>query len=143
MNPHLSLQQISKWMMGERTPAQEKHVRECPECSAEVVRLEAALTQFRASVRLWADRESSEHPARPGFRWRPARWAWVAAILLMVAAIPIYRDVRDRERKAEMAKADAALLEQVDAGVSRAIAAPMEPLARLMAWDDSRNGDIR
>jgi len=65
------------------------------------------------------------------------RWALVAAALLLLSAIPIYRNVQDRQRQAERARADALLLEQVDAEVSRAVPRPMEPLAKLVSWDFS------
>ena len=46
-----------------------------------------------------------------------------------------------------MARADALLLEQVDAEVSRAVPRPMEPLAKLVSWDfsstDERDGKTR
>jgi len=145
MSPHLSEREISLWMVGERTPQQEQHVRECSECSAELARLEASLALFRGSVRHWSDRQvrvpghlaptrgSRGYPARP----RPLRWALVAAALLALAAVPIYRNVQDRQRQAEIARADALLLEQVDAEVSRAVPRPMEPLVKLVSWDFS------
>jgi hypothetical protein len=136
MNSHLSPEQISRWMMGERTRLEEQHVRECPRCGAEVAVFQSALDAFRSSVRGWSDGQSVVKPVRDGLRARPLRWAWIAATVLLLAAIPIYR--LDQQRKAERAKADAALLEQVDVQVSRAIAAPMEPLAKLMTWDEER-----
>jgi hypothetical protein len=63
------------------------------------------------------------------------RWALVAAALLVLAAVPIYRNAQDRQRQAEIARADALLLEQVDAEVSRAVPRPMEPLVKLVSWD--------
>jgi hypothetical protein len=145
MSQHLSARQISLWMIGERAPQQEQHVRECPECGAELARLEASLALFRGSVRHWSDgqvrvprplaptRGSRGYPARP----LPVRWALVAAALLVLAAVPIYRNAQDRQRQAEMARADALLLEQVDAEVSRAVPRPMEPLVKLVSWDFS------
>ena len=145
MRQHLSSQQISQWMIGERTPQQEQHVRECSECGAELARMEAALALFRGSVRHWSGRQvrvprplaptrrSCGYPARP----HPMRWVLVAAALLVLAGVPIYRNAQDRQRQAEIAKADALLLEQVDAEVSRAVPRPMEPLAKLVSWDFS------
>ena len=136
MNSHLSPEQISKWVIGERTPPEEQHVRECPLCSAEVARFESILAAFAGAVRDCSERQTAVRPLREGRRARPFRWAWVAAaVLLVAAAVPIYRI--DRQRKAERARADAALMEQVDREVSRAIATPMEPLAKLMTWDES------
>ena len=145
MSQHLSSRQVSQWMIGERTPQQEQHVRQCPECGAELARMEAALGLFRGSVRHWSDRQvrvfrpltptrgSRGYPARP----LPVRWALAAATLLLLAAVPIYRNVQVRQRQAEIARADALLLEQVDAEVSRAVPRPMEPLAKLVSWDFS------
>ena len=155
MSQHLSAQQISQWMIGERTPQQEQHVRQCSQCGAELARLEAALALFRGSVRRWSGRQSraeppviaSIFPAQRGSRIQPMRWALVAAALLVLAAIPVYRNAQDRQRQAEIARADALLLEQVDAEVSRAVPRPMEPLVKLVSWDftspDGRDENLR
>ena len=107
--------------------------------------MEASLSLFRGSVRQWSDGQSSSHDrrawkverTRTGFAGQPRLWALVTAMVLMLAVIPIYRDAQDKQRKAELAKADAILLEQVDAQVSRAVPAPMEPLA---PWSSEENG---
>ena len=160
MSQHLSSREVSQWMMGERTSRQEQHVRECPECGAELARMEAALALFRGSVRHWSDGQSravppaigSILPARRGSWAQPLRWALVAAMLLVLAAVPVYRNVQDRQRQAEAAMADALLLEHVDAEVSRAVPRPMEPLVKLVSWDfgstdgsdeKTRNEEIR
>jgi hypothetical protein len=153
MSQHLSSGEISQWMIGERTPQQEQHVRQCSECGAEVARMEAALGLFRDSVRHWSDGQVRvPRPLTPEPRPQPIRWVLVAAALLVLAAVPIYRNAQDRQRQAEIARADALLLEQVDAEVSRAIPRPMEPLVKLVSWDFSstdgsdektRNEEIR
>ena len=143
MSQHLSSPEVSQWMIGERTPQQEQHVRQCPECGAELARMEAAVALFRGSVRHWSDGQKGAEPpaigsilaARLGSRIQPMRWALVAAALLLLAAVPIYRNVQVRQRQAEIATADALLLEQVDAEVSRAVPRPMEPLVKLVSWD--------
>ena len=160
MNGHLSSEQVTRWMTGERTDREEEHVRQCLECAAKIAGLESAMTRFRDSVRDCGERYGSVRlslPARQpairlGFLARPSRWASVAAALLLLAAIPIYTNSRDRRREAEMARADAALLEQVDAGISRAVPEPMEPLVKLVSWnsgsenhanDQAKTGEIR
>ena len=143
MSRHLSSREVSRWIIGERTPQQDQHVRQCPECGAELARMEAALGLFRSSVRHWSEGQSRAEPpaignilpAR-GAAWaQPMRWALVAAALLVLAAVPVYRNVQERRRQAEIAMADALLLEQVDAEVSRAVPRPMEPLVNLVSWD--------
>ena len=143
MSRHLSSREVSQWIIGERTPQQDQHVRQCPECGAELARMEAALGLFRGSVRHWSEGQSrAEAPAigsilaaRRGSWAQPLRWALVAAMLLVLAAVPIYRNVQEKRRQAEIAMADALLLEQVDAEVSRAVPRPMEPLVNLVSWD--------
>ena len=122
--------------------------------------MEAALALFRGSVRHWSDGHSRAEPpaiggilpARRGSWAQPLRWALVAATLLVLAVVPVYRSVQDRQRQAEAARADALLLEQVDAEVSRTVPRPMEPLVKLVSWDfsstdgsdgKSRNKEIR
>jgi thiamine biosynthesis protein ThiC len=141
MKQHLTSEEISKWIAGVRTAQMEEHARECPQCHAEIVRTEAALSMFRSSVRQWSDRQGSPELAsawkagRQRFPVQPMRWALIAAALLMLVTIPIYQGAMEKQRRAETAKADALLLEQVDAGVSRAVPQPMEPLLRLVTWD--------
>lgn len=147
MNRHLSSRQFSRWMIGEHTSPEEHHVRECPECSAELARLEASLSLFRGSVRQWSDRQSSGpdpgawkiERARTGFIGQPRLWALVTAMVLMLAVVPIYRDAQDKQRKAALAQSDAVLMEQVDLQLSRAVPTPMEPLVKLVPWSSEDN----
>jgi len=138
MNPHLPEEKVSNWILGERTMAEEEHVRACPACHAEVARVADALAQFRSAVR-----QAGDSPRLPLVRPAAAygrRWA-LAAVILIAASWPIYRAVTEH-RRAEAARADATLLEQVDAGVSRTIARPMEPLAKWMTWDSKQNHEV-
>jgi hypothetical protein len=136
---HLSAEQISNWIVAGRSqPADrqvEQHVRDCPECRQELLRLEETLSQFGGSVRAWSDRQGAAalpvawKPPRP----QPLRWVLVLGALFVLATVPVYRTAMDR-RQAEQARSDAILLEQVDAALSRTVPAPMEPLARLVSW---------
>jgi hypothetical protein len=133
MSSHLSPEQVAKWIIGERTSPEEQHVLECPQCHAEVARFQAELAEFGSAVRDWSERHTVVKPARNGRYARPLRWAWLAAAAIVLSSVPAYLSARHRQ--AEQTRADAVLMEQIDANVSRAIAAPMEPLARLMTWD--------
>src|SRR5262245_5518235 len=112
MSQHLSSEQISEWMAGERTAQMKDHLGQCPECSAEIARVEAALATFRSSVREWSDQQSSPEIARTWITGResralllqPVRWALIAAALLMLAAIPIYQGAKEKQRRAEAAR---------------------------------------
>lgn len=149
MNGHLSSEQISQWMMGERTPAEEQHARECPACAAELARLEAAIVLFRNTVSAWSEERATvqlplswhDRRAQPSLWKRPWCWAAAAVALLLLALLPAYTAARDRQRKAAMAKADAVLIEQVDADISRAVPASMEPLVQLVSWGSGSTAD--
>ena len=138
---HLSSKDICRWMAGERAAERGAHVRECSLCGAEVARFEGALKRFGGSVREWsAAQPGAQSPGawRADRRWRvrPLRWGLAAAALVVLAVIPVWKSARDRRIAAEAAQADAILMEQVDAQVSRTVPATLEPLANLMAWEN-------
>ena len=136
MNEHLSPQDISRWFAGERSPELERHAGECEECSARLDRLESALAEFRGSAHDWSAAQSASAPQiawRPSVRHMAQRWIMAAASLSILVSASAYWHTRQQTRAAEMARADA-LLEQVDAGISRAVPQTMEPLVNLVAW---------
>ena len=143
MNQHLSSEQIDKWVAGDRTAAAEQHARECTECRAKLAEFEGALALFRGAVHDWSEQQGArsaawgDEPVRPRWHFQPMRWALAGVALLILATIPFAYNAREKQRQAELAKADALLLEQVDAEISRPVPATMEPLVRLVAWDPS------
>jgi hypothetical protein len=88
MNPHLNSEEISGWIIGERSPEAQKHIAVCACCRDEVDRLEYAFWQFRDSGRRW-----SEHWYAVRKTHRPERvWSWrrlSAAGALVSAALLI------------------------------------------------------
>jgi hypothetical protein len=143
MSRHLSSREISEWAAGTRTSERENHLHECAECRGELTRLQGVLSEFRDSLRGWsADQGTAPRPV-----WRiegprgahRLRWALVAVAMVLLAAIPIYRS-RERQRRVDASLNDAVLLEQIDAGVSRSVPAPMEPLTSLVSWSSTDAG---
>jgi hypothetical protein len=68
-------------------------------------------------------------------------------LVILVSASTYWQHSRQQTRAAEMARADA-LLVQVDAEISRAVPQPMEPLVNLVTWgsgptDESQNKEMR
>jgi hypothetical protein len=130
VNRHLSSEEISGWLSGERALL-EAHVRDCAQCAEKLAQMEESLASFKGAVRNF-----SEHhrPAPVAMRrtsevfW--ARLAATAAAVAILAAIPVY--VAHERHQAEIARQDDILLQHVAADVSRGVAAPMEPLDRLM-----------
>jgi anti-sigma factor RsiW len=140
MIEHLSAEQISQWMIGDRHPQLERHVAECDECRGELAQLENTLVQFRGAVRDWSGSavpQAWQQPASrgPWFSW--LRLVIAAATLFFLVALPVYWNSRVRERAAEAARADALLLERVDSSISRAVPEPMEPLVNMVTWNSS------
>ncbi|MDQ2899478.1 MAG: hypothetical protein M3Y07_06710 [Acidobacteriota bacterium] len=139
MNRHLSSEQVSEWLLGERQPEIENHFHDCAECRAEVAQLGNALAEFRGAVR-----ESSA-----GFqianRKRGAAWMsaasvkslWAAAAFTAVLAIVGVSALPHAPRAGvpENAITDAMLLSRIDTELSRAVPCPMEPLTKLVAWE--------
>ena len=144
MSEHLSDEQISKWIAGERDAAAGQHVGECAECRAEVARMESTLAVFRDSVHRWSDSQTA--PAwkirrTPSFARRPLSWALSAAAVLALALVPIYRNEKEQQRKAEAARVDAMLLQQIEQETSRTVPSSMDPLVKMVAWDSTTTNE--
>ncbi len=134
---HLSPEQISERISGCYSAIVESHLNECAACRAEVVRLERVLSHFRASLHEWSDEQYRSAPKTVHYSWtglRSPAWAAAALIALMVVCLSLAWPL-GRYRQAQSAASDAALLNQVDAEVSRTVPRPMEPLSRLITWE--------
>jgi hypothetical protein len=139
MIEHLSAEQISQWMIGERTLELERHLAQCTACRSELEQMEQALWQFRAAMRNPVDIPAPvwrEPAPRPWFSWQ--RLVLAAATLLILVGLPTGWIVRQQERAAAAAAlADSQLLEQVDSEISQAVPEPLEPLVTLVTWNSS------
>jgi hypothetical protein len=151
MNEHLSPEDISRWLAGERSSELQRHIGECDECSARLDRRESALAEFRGAAHDWSAAQSASAPPiawLPPARRLAQRWILAAAsLVILVSASTYWQHSRQQTRAAEMARADA-LLVQVDAEISRAVPQPMEPLVNLVTWgsgptDESQNKEMR
>jgi predicted anti-sigma-YlaC factor YlaD len=141
MSGHLSSEQISRWVMGEHGAPEEEHVRDCPECRAELARLESVLSQFQSSAQLLVGQavppvnlDFSSASKRSRRAHMPGRWVLAAATLMILVTVPLYQNARERQRAVAQTEADRLLLERVDRAVSRTVPRPMEPLIDLVLW---------
>lgn len=82
MSSHLSDEQISAWVAGERSGEAQAHVAACAACAAEVERTTGALALFRES----AERCAEHWTARPG-RKRSRAWRWAMAVPALAAIL--------------------------------------------------------
>jgi hypothetical protein len=150
MNSHLSSDQIHGLVIGDANQVEEQHARECDECSAELTRLKETLWLFRDSVQHWSQQTQAavaQHPefvrtSSSRFRIRPLRWVFAAGVLVILIALPAYKNVSDRHREAQAAE-DALLLERVNADLSRAVPASMERFIVLLVDDSAKQGGGR
>src|SRR5262245_60474841 len=118
MIDHLSSEQISRFIAGDGSSDEAQHARDCKRCAAEVERLNEIFSVFHDSAQQWGERMSGA-PAwtkQRGFRTPALGWA-IAALLVVLAAIPIYRTMSERPRGGDVE--DALLLEQINAHLSR------------------------
>jgi anti-sigma factor RsiW len=138
MNRHLSSDEFTQWLAGQPTPEQERHLAECRDCAAELQRIHAPIALFRGSLHEWSmKREPPARPMsariRPGIMW--TRLAATAALLAVIIAIGVETN---HWRAAGIAREDDALLEQVQADVSRSVPARMEPMYKLMSEESAQ-----
>jgi hypothetical protein len=143
MSGHLSSQEISEWAAGTRTPERENHLHECAECRGELTRLQGVLSEFRDSLRSWSFEQGGSAPRPVWLTESPRgthrlRWALVAVAMVLLAAIPVYRS-RVQRHRVDTSVEDSLLLEQIDAGVSRSVPAPMEPLTNPVSWSSTES----
>jgi hypothetical protein len=132
MNSHLSSDQICKWLAGERGPVEQRHLRACPTCRAELDQFQNALRGFRNSLEQTAPAVSYSR-----VRQTLPRWILATAALALLVATPVYWNAR-QQRAAEQARADELLLERIDASLSRTVPASMEPLMQLISTKENQ-----
>jgi len=82
---HITSDEITAWIAGERTDAAEQHIRECARCAAEVMRVEKAVGMFCDSARRWSEQQKNVPIAAP--RWSVGLRVACAAACLMVALL--------------------------------------------------------
>ena len=151
MKRHLTSQQVSEWVSGERTAEQERHVVACSGCQSEIARMEGALSLFRTLVH---ESAAAELENAPPLRYRHPETdrraggigmlSWGLAVAAVCAVMTLSTVLWQNHRaEQDTAVTDAKLLLQIDAALSRAVPQPMEPLAKLVAWDGSSSAVAR
>jgi anti-sigma factor RsiW len=138
MIAHLSSEQLSECILGQPSPIVARHVEECAACRAELIQFREAIGEFRGAVRGWSEDQANQALAMPapiaaarslGASHQLA-WALLIAVVCVVASF-----VMPRHGGENAAGADAVLLNQVDAQVSRAAPSSMEPLMKLVVQE--------
>ena len=91
MSAHLNEEQITNWLIGEKT--NELHAAECESCATEIGRAEIAFAMFRDSATALAECGVDVRTRPPGRAPVPHQWGWLsaAAVFLMVAVIALHQ----------------------------------------------------
>jgi hypothetical protein len=124
MTQHLTPQQVLALANGEYLPEAARHTAACPHCAAELKHLTSSLEMFRESVEAmpaWRPRPLVERPT-PILRWATA-FAATAALTGMFFVFQRQEQTRAEE---EMARQDAALMDQLFHGTARVTPASFE-----------------
>ena len=90
MNSHLTEEQISQFIAGERSREAEQHLLGCPECAAQIDGTQKSLLLFRKSVYQCAEhwQQQPQKPAtRSPFRWTATISALAVAIIAAVVML--------------------------------------------------------
>ena len=164
MSEHLSHDQISKWIMGQATPDEQRHGLECEQCSAELNRFRDRISTFRVAMHEWSEREvvprlEREPVASSRYRTQPPalRWALLAMTFAVLVGIPIYQheskpestgpstpSVADSQTQAAVNSPenidDVMLMESVNAHLSRPIPMSMERVMALLPVEIEQPG---
>lgn len=149
MNRHLSSEEISQWLLNERTPAADRHLEACVDCRAEVTAFKTTLWLFRESARNWADRQLPPelHTLRriKQARYRGMLHAVCLAIAMTVLCALGGISMRQRSLGPVMPSpsaepvvtvTDAVLLERVDAQISQNVPSSLAPLDKALSWEN-------
>ena len=140
MNRHLSAQEFAESFAGQPlNAALLSHLRECPECRAELDRFGETMLAFRGAIREVINTHVESTPAielRP-HHWTEApargRWQWAlaAAVVVLAGLLPLVAldfTLRSGGRPASEEVDPSVLMDSINLHLSRDLPAPMEPI---------------
>jgi len=147
MDQHLSSKEISGWVLGERSAEAERHARECASCQAELALFGTAMLAFGRSAHHWAAQECGPE-AKTIRRIKQAPyhaaanaigWITLAVALCILAILSAHRGPEPRISPT-VADDDTVLFERLDAQLSQTLPSSMQPLTKLVSWQESKSG---
>lgn len=154
MNRHLCSDEISRWVLDERSLDTEQHLELCADCRAEVAAFKTTLSLFRASAQNWADRQLVSE-AQTMRRIRQAPYGSMLHTLCIAAMMALcvlsVMSIRQHSLAAtpvpvaavESPVSDAALIERVDGQISQTIPSSLAPLDNALSWENASRAAAR
>src|SRR6185503_9299513 len=147
MNNHLSEQQFAQCVVAGATGKVRQHLSQCPDCSAQLVAFAQTVSSVRESIRATVDARVAatpdaaftvpvpvEHKRLPALQWaRLAQLAFTAAVVVAIGSAPFFLTVH---KTSEQISAEA-LMDSIDAHLSRTVPSPMEPIMSLVPSEES------
>jgi hypothetical protein len=145
MSNHLSQDQFETCVLGQAGPSELEHIRQCPECSAEVERFSKGTALFRRVVQdvpgdsgALKDREFATLPhASAGI----PGWSWTLAAATLVAAIvlPFFISRPEPIASAPAEMSPEAVMERLNRHLAGTVPEPMEPMLSLISGEQPGN----
>ena len=144
MSYHLSAQQQSEWLMGDRPWPVRRHLSACELCRLEIASMESAIGGYRALVRNWSASETRKSALQPRVRQfslkEVAFWSWMATAATLICLFAVHLVMSPKSVQtagADPVMTDATLLQEVDRQLSRTVPGPMQPLSTVISWKES------
>ena len=141
MSNHLSQDQFEASVLGQAGAPELEHIRQCPECSAELERFSKGVALFRRAVKDLAgdsgalkDGEfAALRPTSGGIR----EWSWTLAAAAIVAAIvlPFFISRPEPVANAPAEMSPEAVMERLNRHLAGSVPEPMEPMLFLISGE--------
>ena len=141
MTLHLSTDELFECLAAGATEGQKAHLAACDQCARELQRNEKITEGVRSAVAEWTESLHGSDAAflkQMGDRERrrgQLRFAQLSATVLLLLVVPA-AVVQRRYSEQQKRQADEVLLRQVDQEISKTEPTAMQPLTRLVTWQD-------
>ena len=142
MNHHLSEDQFDKCLLAGGGPSELAHLRECPECRAEVEGFSKGLALFRKAVRDLAGDpvgiERADFAAAATASSDVLRWHWAIAAATLVAAImlPFFISRPTPIVNTPAGMSPEAVMERLNRHLTGTLPEAMEPVMSLISAEE-------
>jgi hypothetical protein len=134
MNPLFHEELVCRYLAGEASAEDRRHLSSCAACRVECERCDRAFSGLRTSVRNWSDAEYSARPFNiAGHKRQIPGAVWILCFLLLMTLAAVKLLLVEPAEPVSTAERDAALLDYVRVDVARVVPVGMEPLMTVVS----------